>query len=360
MPSEFTLRGIPLTVVSRPPLVRVTPLIAISPPLSTVSTWPSVVMTVVIGIIGGKGTVLVPMTSTSEPTLIGTPLTVIAGVPSLKVVPATATCQTPLIVYVWPSVVKIECAGSFKGAIIMPLMRDFGGFDEVDVPIIVIPGPPADTVVPTIANPVGFTVKDWPPILKIDDCVGLAKAAVVPPRTNFPDGPRLTGVPDNNTAGPPADKVVRAMANAVGFGVKAWPPTVKMDDGDLANVVVILPMTRTPDTPRMTGVPAKSTVGLPVVPAIASPVFCASKLRPPAVMIAGCAGAAPAVTAMIRLPDVPRLTTVPEMVTSGSPPFIGVPAMLNDSALAVTVCPATVIFLPGPGLNWFPCGLLPT
>lgn len=40
------------------------------------------------------------------------------------------------------------------------------------------------------------------------------------PMTSTPDGPRLTTVPLTVTAGPPADKEVPAMGKAEGFGVK--------------------------------------------------------------------------------------------------------------------------------------------
>lgn len=65
------------------------------------------------------------------------------------------------------------------------------------------------------------------------------------------------------------------MENAVGFAVKVWPPTVKIDGGDdLVNGIVELPTTRTPDVPRLTAVPARITAGPPavtVVPATAKP-----------------------------------------------------------------------------------------
>ena len=50
------------------------------------------------------------------------------------------------------------------------------------------------------------------------------------PMTGAPEGPRWIGVPDTNTAGPPADRIVPPRENAVGFAVKVWLPTVKIDE----------------------------------------------------------------------------------------------------------------------------------
>lgn len=49
---------------------------------------------------------------------------------------------------------------------------------------------------------------------------------VLEPMTRLPDGPRLMIVPSMVAAGPSAKIVVPAMENAEGFGVNIWPATV--------------------------------------------------------------------------------------------------------------------------------------
>ena len=47
-----------------------------------------------------------------------------------------------------------------------------------------------------------------------------------------PEGPRETTVPEIVAAGPLGEIVVPAMTKPVGAAVKAWPPTVKTDEGE--------------------------------------------------------------------------------------------------------------------------------
>lgn len=85
--------------------------------------------------------------------------------------------------------------------------------------------------------------------------------------TKLPDGPKLTGVPAIVTPGPPSEIVVCAIGNAVGFGVKTWFPTVKAV-GDSS--VILVPIIRLPDCPKLTVVPEIVIPGPPaeiVVPA---------------------------------------------------------------------------------------------
>ena len=75
-PPAPTLMGVPLMIVPEPPLVKVAPPIAINPFPSTVNVWPSVVITVGVGV--SIGIVLVPITREPPgPTLMGVPLMVI-------------------------------------------------------------------------------------------------------------------------------------------------------------------------------------------------------------------------------------------------------------------------------------------
>ena len=49
---------------------------------------------------------------------------------------------------------------------------------------------------------------------------------VLPPISKIPEGPNLIGVPSTVIPGPPAEMVVPPIAKAVGLGVKTFPPTV--------------------------------------------------------------------------------------------------------------------------------------
>lgn len=157
-----TLMGVPLMIAPAPPLLKVVPPIAINPPPSTVKVWPSVVMTVGIGV--SRGIVLVPMTrEPSTPTLMGVPLMIVPAPPLLKVVPPIATNPLPSTVKVWPSVVIIVGVGVSRGIVLVPMTREPEGLREMSVLLTIIPGPPADNVAPATENLVGFAVNVWPP-----------------------------------------------------------------------------------------------------------------------------------------------------------------------------------------------------
>lgn len=98
----------------------------------------------------------------------------------------------------------------------------------ITVPFTVTPGPPAEIPIPAIENPVGFGVKTWLPIVTafgVTDCEG--NVIVLLPSTNpAPEGCSVISVPAMVTPGPPAEMVVPAIENAVGFGVKTSFPTV--------------------------------------------------------------------------------------------------------------------------------------
>lgn len=99
------------------------------------------------------------------------------------------------------------------------------------VPDIVTAGPPGDTVTLATANPVGFAVNTWPATVKtggIRLAVPICTANVLPPITRLEDA-RLTGVPDIVTAGPPSDTDVPAKLKPVGLAVKAWPAAVNTE-----------------------------------------------------------------------------------------------------------------------------------
>ncbi len=56
--------------------------------------------------------------------------------------------------------------------------------------------------------------------MKIDERAALDSTVVLVPMTKLPEGPKLTSVPESVAPGPPADIVVPAIEKAVGFGVK--------------------------------------------------------------------------------------------------------------------------------------------
>ena len=154
------------------------------------------------------------------------------------------------------------------------------GPSEMAVPEIVMAGPPGKTEVPATLNPVGLAVKTWPPTVKtalVDD----GRDIVLVPMTR-PEGPSKTGVPEMVMPGPPFTIVVPAMEMAVGLAVKVWPPTVKTGEpDDEGKVNVSVPITRLPEEPRETGVPDMVTGGPPgfiVVPARTNPVGLAVKV----------------------------------------------------------------------------------
>ncbi len=92
------------------------------------------------------------------------------------------------------------------------------------VPLIVMAGPSAEIVVPAMEKAEGFGVKVWPATVNafvakgVDE--GSVRDIVVLPIANAPDSSRLMVVPSTVIAEPPAETMLPAMENAVGFGVK--------------------------------------------------------------------------------------------------------------------------------------------
>ena len=150
------------------------------------------------------------------------------------------------------------------------MIREPKGFSEMGVLSMVMPGPPADNVVPATENLVGFAVKVWLPTAKTDDGENPARVVVVLPTINTPDGPRLTVVPATNTGGPPARTVVPDPTRSAPSAVNCWAPKVKTAArGDV--VPALPPMIRSPDDPMLMAVPETVTAGSPAftgVPAI--------------------------------------------------------------------------------------------
>ena len=160
-PAEPTLIGVPLIVVPGPPLLKVMPSTAINPLGSIVNTWLSVVTTLGGGVC--RGMVLVPMMKPPDPTLMGVPLIVVPGPPLLKVIPLIAIILLGSIVYTCPSAVMAAGVGVGKRIVLLPTIREPEGFNDMEVLLTVMPGPPADKVAPATANLVGLAVNVSPP-----------------------------------------------------------------------------------------------------------------------------------------------------------------------------------------------------
>ena len=171
------------------------------------------------------------------------------------------------------------------------------------VPAIITPGPPAEIVIPAIGNAVGFGVKTWSPTVK---AVEYSFVALVP-TIKLPEGPKLTGVPEIVTPTPPADTLVPAIENAIGFSVKTWPPTVRTGGKfPLGRILVLVPMTRLPEGPKLTKVPNVVTPVPPaerVVPAIENAIGCGVKTWSPTVND-GCEGSGGSVSVPISDPAI--------------------------------------------------------
>ncbi len=159
------------------------------------------------GLLQDKGIVLVPTTNADVPSDIGVPETVMPGPPGEMVLPSIAR---PLCVAVKtsPSTVKIEALGG-RVTVLVPMMRSEDP-RETGVPEIVTPDPPGVSVVPAIEKPVGFAVKLCPATVKMDGEGEVGGNVIVVD----------TGVPETVTPGPPGVSVVPAIENPVGIAVK--------------------------------------------------------------------------------------------------------------------------------------------
>lgn len=127
-------------------------------------------------------------------------------------------------------------------ALIEPFVVPVGvGSAKRPVPISTV-APPASrlTAVPETTTLDAATFSVTPSTTTKEECAWTSKpliftpaetgdvksGVVLEPMTRLPDGPRLTIVPSMVAAGPSAEIVVPAMENAEGFGVNIWPATV--------------------------------------------------------------------------------------------------------------------------------------
>lgn len=122
--------------------------------------------------------------------------------------------------------------------------------------------------------------------------IGLPALPVLPdsseimllPISRIPEAPKLTTVPSTVTPGPPAEIVVPSIEKAVGLGVKVSPPTVYTLLG--GREILLLPMSRIPEVSKLTRVPSMLTPEPPaemMVPSIEKAVGLAVKISPPTV-----------------------------------------------------------------------------
>lgn len=218
---------------------------------------------------------------------------------------------------------------------------------EKGVPEMVIGGLPRVRVVSEIAMAVGLAVKVWEPRTKVvDEGVGFGRGMVLLPMMR-PEEPKLMAVPEIVMGGPPAWRVVPAMATPVGLAVKVWPLRVKVVEGpNVGSGTVELPTT-SPAEPRLIPVPEmviRAPPACKIVPATATPVGLAVKVWPPTTKVAEGAFALGIVA--VELPTMmfegPTEIIVPEIVIAGPPTGTVLPDMITPPGTAVKVWPATV------------------
>ena len=111
--------------------------------------------------------------------------------------------------------------------VLLPIFNIPEGPKLTIVESTIAPGPPAEIVVPSMENAVGLGVKTWPPMVyAVGEASLTGRDIMLPPMFKMPDGPRLIDVPSTVTPGPPAEMVVPSIEKAVGLGVNTSLPTV--------------------------------------------------------------------------------------------------------------------------------------
>ena len=177
------------------------------------------------------------------------------------------------------------------GTVLFPTTRLPPSAKLTGVPPMVISLPPADMIVPSTEKPAGAAVKVSPPTVKTD-CVVCESVVVLLPIISLPDGPRLIEVPSIVNPAPPAESVVPSIEKAEGLAVNVWLPTVKMGGAICGSIAVLLPMTSIPEWPRLMTVPDAMIPVPPAemeVPSMAKADGFAVKIWPPTVKIEGLA-----------------------------------------------------------------------
>ena len=222
--------------------------------------------------------------------------------------------------------------------VLLPMSRIPEAPKLMTVPSMVTPGPPAEIVVPSIEKDVGLAVKVSPPtVYTLLD----GSTILLLPMSRIPERSKLIRVPSMLTPEPPAEMMVPSIENAVGLGVKILPPTVYAGLG--ASEIVPLQLLRIPEDPKLTIVPSMVTPGPPaeiVMPSTGKAVGLGLKTWFPTVYAVGVGKAASRPREMVLLPilkrpEGPKLTIVPSTVAPGPPADIVVPSMENAVGLGV-------------------------
>ena len=155
--------GTPLAVTAGAPGVRVVPPIAISlAPRAKVSL--PIVMYVageLLGAVGKRRSVLLPITRAEEPREIGVPETEMGVAPGRRLVLPKAN-PLGFAVYIWPAIEKVGCGcgcggGEGREMVLAPIII-FDDASEIGVPEMETPGPPGRRVLSPIETPDGFAV----------------------------------------------------------------------------------------------------------------------------------------------------------------------------------------------------------
>lgn len=121
-------------------------------------------------------------------------------------------------------------AGSSRLILELPMNKIPDGLRERGVPKIVTCGLPGTILELPNVKPVGLISTSWPPIVKTDEWGrdwSLASGTGLASTKSFPEGARLTDVPEMIMPGPSGKSVVPAMTISDGFAVMIWPAMVK-------------------------------------------------------------------------------------------------------------------------------------
>ena len=136
---------------------------------------------------------------------------------------------------------------------------------------------------------VPFPISNTPKVAKL---IGLPIVSALPdgseimilPISRIPEAPKLTTVPSMVTPGPPAEIFAPSIEKAVGLGIKDSPPTVYTLLG--GSKILLLPISKIPEVSKLTRVPSMLTPDPPaemMVPSIENAVGLGVKILPPTI-----------------------------------------------------------------------------
>ena len=163
----------------------------------------------------------------------------------------------------WPSKIRLVAdvvkSVGITAKVLLPTTKVPEACKSTGVPAIVMPGPPAVIVVPSIEIAVGLGVKaSLPTVNAVGKAWSAEKDIVLPPTSKRPEEPKLTCMPAIATPGPPAVIVMPSIDIAVGLGVKTSLPTVNTvgKGWSAKRDIVLLPTIKRPEEPKLTCVPS--------------------------------------------------------------------------------------------------------